>query len=420
MEAPAKGTVTPLASMFPEAEARKAAKRVEEKIGEKQNEMNRLDQFVADNANLINLVKKLPDQLYHDVMVPFGKLAFFPGRLIHTNEFLLLLGENYYAERTSKQTVDVLKRREKTLNSQLNSLKAEIEDLRTEASFFTRTASEAAAGIVEIREEYVEVGSSGTVVQSEKEQLPGLPERENAKDEDDEYERILARLDELEMEEMKGVTKDDRDEEQDSDTESAEYSENNIEEEFIGEIDHSRVEYEESDAQCAGQSGHDVEERERTIFVPKKSSDHSFPNQEPRYSEALGSFGIGPRGEDATTGMLAEKQQRQKHLDGLFNCTGLSAEYLPKDKSSGGFEPQNAGASANALMTSTVSRGNTGTSVVCPQRIESLVQKPKPDFDYLKAFTGSIVEHATETDNRIQSTGSQPSKPVSRFKAGRR
>ncbi|KAG4396052.1 hypothetical protein GLYMA_19G101401v4 [Glycine max] len=26
-------------------------------------------------------------------MVPFGKATFFPGRLIHTNEFLVLLGE---------------------------------------------------------------------------------------------------------------------------------------------------------------------------------------------------------------------------------------------------------------------------------------------------------------------------------------
>lgn len=71
MEPPAKGTVTPLASLFSEEEARKAASYVEEKIGEKRVEMNRLQQFVDENDNLINLVKKLPDQLHHNVMVSF-------------------------------------------------------------------------------------------------------------------------------------------------------------------------------------------------------------------------------------------------------------------------------------------------------------------------------------------------------------
>ena len=61
----------------------------------------------------------------------------------------MLLGENYYTDRSSKQTVDFLKRRDKTLQSQIHSLKAEIEDLQTEASFFTTTASEVAVGFAE-------------------------------------------------------------------------------------------------------------------------------------------------------------------------------------------------------------------------------------------------------------------------------
>lgn len=78
--------------------------------------------------------------------VPFGKAAFFPGRLIHTNEFLVLLGEGYYADRTSKQTVEILTRRGKSLDSQVDSLEAIIKDLRAEASFFNATASEALVG----------------------------------------------------------------------------------------------------------------------------------------------------------------------------------------------------------------------------------------------------------------------------------
>nr|VDD15609.1 unnamed protein product [Brassica oleracea] len=97
--------------------------------------MNRLQRFVDENDNLISLVKKLPEKLHHNIMA---------SRLIHTNECLVFLGENYYTDKTSKQTVDVLRRRNKTLQSQIHSLKAEIDDFQTEASFFANTASEAA------------------------------------------------------------------------------------------------------------------------------------------------------------------------------------------------------------------------------------------------------------------------------------
>lgn len=56
----------------------------------------------------------------------------------------VLLGEGYYAERTSKQTVDILMRRGKELDSQVDSLNAILADLKFEASFIDSTASEAA------------------------------------------------------------------------------------------------------------------------------------------------------------------------------------------------------------------------------------------------------------------------------------
>lgn len=82
MDPPAKGTVTPIASLFSEEEARKAASYVEEKIGEKRGEINRLQQFVDENANLINLVAKLPDQLHHNVMASFHPLSNLISNLL--------------------------------------------------------------------------------------------------------------------------------------------------------------------------------------------------------------------------------------------------------------------------------------------------------------------------------------------------
>ena len=63
----------------------------------------------------------------------------------------VLLGEGYYAERTSKQTVEILKRRGKNLESQIETLDAIIKDLKFEASFFDETATEAAVSFFPIQ-----------------------------------------------------------------------------------------------------------------------------------------------------------------------------------------------------------------------------------------------------------------------------
>lgn len=38
-------------------------------------------------------------------------MAFVPGRAVHTNEVFVLLGENYFVERSTKQAREVIERR---------------------------------------------------------------------------------------------------------------------------------------------------------------------------------------------------------------------------------------------------------------------------------------------------------------------
>ncbi|XLR61949.1 hypothetical protein S83_012621, partial [Arachis hypogaea] len=52
---------------------------------------------------------------------------------LYFNKWCLVFYSRYYAERTSKQTAEILKRKGKGLESQLDSLKAMIKDLQTEA-----------------------------------------------------------------------------------------------------------------------------------------------------------------------------------------------------------------------------------------------------------------------------------------------
>ena len=45
--------------------------------------------------------------------VPFGQFAFMPGKLYHTNEVLILLGDNWFTQRTAKQAIEMVERRKK-------------------------------------------------------------------------------------------------------------------------------------------------------------------------------------------------------------------------------------------------------------------------------------------------------------------
>lgn len=53
----------------------------------------------------------LPHKTRHSIMVPVGKKAFFPGELVHTNELMVLLGDNYFAERSAVQAAEIVDRR---------------------------------------------------------------------------------------------------------------------------------------------------------------------------------------------------------------------------------------------------------------------------------------------------------------------
>ncbi|XP_024018205.1 RNA polymerase II subunit 5-mediating protein homolog [Morus notabilis] len=378
-----KGTVTALSSLYPTEEAQKAAKRVQDTIAEKQQELERLHGFISDNTNLINLVQRLPDNLHHDIMVPFGKAAFFPGRLVHTNEFLVLLGEGYYAETTSKKAAEILKRRGKALETQVDSLNAMMQDLKAEASFFHTTAFEAAEGIVEIREDY----EDETSVKSESE--PGLlkqvsssfSEADNKRVavEDKEFARIMSRMDELEKEELEADGNDESDEDEPS----------------KADMD----------------------------SIAEKLSNQEIRNAErPESRKPL---------EQAKNKNVATEEirnaQHHAHQDiaDQLNCTGLTVQSIPK-----------GGISNDYTLASDVKKPAEKT--VMPPKAENKVraftspqsevplETPKPNFDSKLAFTGSIVEHADniETSSRkqtpSQSSGSQPSKPVSRFKMHRR
>jgi len=49
------------------------------------------------------------------VKVPFGRFGFMPGKMYHTNEVMVLLGDNWFAERTCRQAMDMVERRKQCM-----------------------------------------------------------------------------------------------------------------------------------------------------------------------------------------------------------------------------------------------------------------------------------------------------------------
>ena len=80
-------------------------------INEVDQQIAKWKQFQNDYQHLHARLSTLPDRLTYECMVPFGKLAFIPGRIIHSNELLVLLGDNYFVERSCKQAIEIVNRR---------------------------------------------------------------------------------------------------------------------------------------------------------------------------------------------------------------------------------------------------------------------------------------------------------------------
>ncbi|KAH9792387.1 prefoldin chaperone subunit family protein [Citrus sinensis] len=359
MEEPtAKGTVTSLSSMFSVDDVQKAAKRVQDALLEKQQELERVKEFISDNTNLINLVQKLPEELHH----------------------------GYYAERTSKQTVEILKRRGKVLDSQVDSLKAMMKDLQAEASFFDTTASEAAEGLVEIREEYGEENLSERASESGllKQDSSRLSEADNLKDEDEEYARIMSRLDELEKEELAWEIENG----------SAESKQNNVA---------------KSDNAKYGDEDNELEEAELAAETENRSDENKQNN-------AAGSDNENNEDEQANT--VSDQFSNQISLDHNLRhseCTGLTVQAALEDA-----KPR-----TKSLATNVNVEANSAEKALVLPKEDNVATAP---LSIQEAFTESIIEHnynlQTDQQEQIRNTskpsGSQSSKPVSRFKMQRK
>ncbi len=74
-------------------------------------ELQQLDKFRAEYQVLNDTLHMLPEKLKHPIMVPLSKVGFMRGELVHTNELLVLLGDNYFVTKSAQATRELVQRR---------------------------------------------------------------------------------------------------------------------------------------------------------------------------------------------------------------------------------------------------------------------------------------------------------------------
>ncbi|XP_076340512.1 uncharacterized protein LOC143241002 [Tachypleus tridentatus] len=124
---------------------RKALEKCEEKI-------EQWEKFKNDYESLKERLTTLPDVISYEIMVPFGPQAFIPGSLVHTNQVKVLLGDNWFVERSAKQASEIAGRRIKQCEKMLSDLHKEKEQFQNWISYTTEIQGDEDA--VEIMEEY--------------------------------------------------------------------------------------------------------------------------------------------------------------------------------------------------------------------------------------------------------------------------
>lgn len=67
--------------------------------------------------------------------MPFGKFAFMPGKLVKTNEILVLLGDNWFVEKSAKQSCEVVDRRIKGIDVHIDKLNKEINMFKSQLNW---------------------------------------------------------------------------------------------------------------------------------------------------------------------------------------------------------------------------------------------------------------------------------------------
>lgn len=123
----------------------------EEEIEAISNKIELWKQYKNEYEKLRQLVNQMQDKVKHPHRIPIAgtQLAFVKGHIVHTNELTVLLGDNYFALRSSRQADKIIGRRLENIN---DTLKKDQEALRKTSDWLKATKERQ-----QEKEEFVEI-----------------------------------------------------------------------------------------------------------------------------------------------------------------------------------------------------------------------------------------------------------------------
>ncbi|ETV82742.1 prefoldin, alpha subunit, variant 1 [Aphanomyces astaci] len=103
--------------------------QLKQEIQEASAKLHALEKDLAEYDALAGVLKDLPTKLDHDIMVPLGKQAFVPGKIVHANEITAHLGGDLFAKQTASQTGAMVERKKTDLVKQIKHQEVWLESL---------------------------------------------------------------------------------------------------------------------------------------------------------------------------------------------------------------------------------------------------------------------------------------------------
>ncbi|CAB4424208.1 unnamed protein product [Rhizophagus irregularis] len=249
--------------------------------------------YERDYKSLKDTLSELDHETEHKVMVPIGKLAFMPGKLIHTNEILAMLGDNWFVERSTKQSIGIVERRMDMVSKTINDLELQLENQRTKIGLSSNILdlsglqeskfNEEGLPFVDIMEEYNSDDEKKDKQQvKEKKAVKDLG-KDTPKSSEDRFEYldelIKEEEEELRRENFLGSDEDDYEEEVEGEEEEEEEEDEEYWDDEVEEDDeiYSEEEYEEEEVT--------VEERVKEKSTVKHNKKVTFANQSSKAQE---------------------------------------------------------------------------------------------------------------------------------------
>ncbi|KAJ2312086.1 hypothetical protein H4S02_005221 [Coemansia sp. RSA 2611] len=110
-------------------QAQTYSKYLEQSTASLKAALGQYEEYKGEYHEIQQTLAELPTEIEYDAMVPVGPLAFFPGKLVSTNEILVLLGDNWFVERSAAQAAAIARRREQFVDEKIAEVAAELREL---------------------------------------------------------------------------------------------------------------------------------------------------------------------------------------------------------------------------------------------------------------------------------------------------